>query len=195
MKELDAVNMLLRLTGSSPVNSLESNHPDVANARVTLKRVRKQLQQAGWWFNIDYNIVLTPNNSNEIVFGSTISSVKTHDTSLIKRGNKLYNRSLQTYKFYQPITVQRITYILDWDDMPDTMQSYCAYYAASQFVRDELEDANKQADLDKSAAMALIDLRAQDLDEGQYNIFDKSRVRKARYGTQPYLEGNWRYKL
>jgi len=35
MNELETLNMLLRLIGSSPVNSLNTDHPDAANAKAT----------------------------------------------------------------------------------------------------------------------------------------------------------------
>lgn len=189
MKELDAVNMLLRLIGSTPVNSLQAPHPDVANALTTLRRVSDQLQQKGWWFNLDYNIVMTPNSEKDIKFASTIVSAKTCDTALIKRGDRLYNRAKQTYKFDAPVTLERVTRLLEWDELPETMKTYCAYFAAAEFVRDELEDQAKQDDLNSSAQRALIEVNAQELDEGNHNMFDKARVRRARYGTRPYNLG------
>lgn len=189
MKELDAVNMLLRLIGSTPVNSLQSPHPDVDNALTTLRRVSDQLQQKGWWFNLDYNIVMTPDSDKHIKFASTVVSAKTASTSLIKRGDKLYDRAKQTFKFDTPVTLERLTRVLTWDELPETMKTYCAYFAAAEFVRDELEDTTKQDDLNKSAQRALIEVNAQELDEGNYNMFDKSRVRRARYGVRPYNLG------
>ena len=52
MLELDAINMMLRAIGSTPVNNVEIPQPDVANARRTLDRNRKSAQKRGWWFNI-----------------------------------------------------------------------------------------------------------------------------------------------
>lgn len=193
MSELEAMNMLLRLIGSSPVNSVTTPHPDAANARTTLDRIRKQAQRTGWWFNVEYNLILSPNDRGEIVLPETYSSVTLEDKSLIQRGRKVYNKVLQTYLFTTSTTARKITIILDWDEMPEVMQEYCAYFAASQFVRDELEDPQKVADLERSAAQSLIDVKKQDLQDGQYNMFCKPRVIKARAGVQPYQRNNKRF--
>ena len=58
MEKLEAVQMLLRAIGSSPVNSLNVAHPDVANALNSLERLRKSVQKRGWWFNTKLELTL-----------------------------------------------------------------------------------------------------------------------------------------
>lgn len=193
MNELEAINMLLRLIGSSPVNSKSTPHPDVANARTTLDRIRNQAQRRGWWFNIAYNVYMEPNDRGEVVIPDTWTTVVLDDRALVKRGNKVFHTVNRTFLFQDKVLAKRIVEILDWDDMPGIMQEYCAYFAGSQFVRDELEDPQKSASLDQSAAQTLIDVRKQDLEEGQYNMFDKQRVRQARGGVMPYARSNKRF--
>ena len=53
MDELEAVNMLLRAIGSSPIVNIDVRHPDAANAIASLDRIRKRMQRRGWWFNLD----------------------------------------------------------------------------------------------------------------------------------------------
>ena len=77
--------------------------------------------------------------------------------------------------------------------MPDAMQEHCAYLAASQFIRDELEDPQKQQELGVSAGQAMLDVKKQDLEEGRYNMFNQSRVTQARAGVQPYNRNNRRF--
>ena len=193
MNELETLNMLLRLIGSSPVNSLSTTHPDAANAKATMNRIRRLIQRRGWWCNIDYNITLTPNDRNEIVVSGNVSSLVANDSNLILRGNRLYNKATQTAIFTSPVVVKRMIYILDWDDMPDVMQEVCAYRAGAEFVRDELEDPSKEASLMESAGAPYLDLKKQDLEEGQYNIFNKPRVAYARSGIRPYHRGSVRF--
>jgi hypothetical protein len=115
------------------------------------------------------------------------------DPNLTLRGIKLYDKRQQTDKFSAEVTVKRLVRILDWDEMPQVMQEYCAYAAASEFVRDELEDPNKEASLRESAAVSFLDLKKQELEEGQYNIFSKGRVQQARNGIRPYGRGSVRF--
>ena len=193
MNELEALNMLLRLIGSSPVNAVDTDHPDAANARATLKRISRRTQRKGWWCNIDYNVILRPNERGEIIVSGEVSSLVPQDPNLTLRGTRLYDKRQQTDKFTADVTVTRLVHILDWDDMPQVMQEYCAYYAASEFVRDELEDPNKEASLRESAAASFLDLKKQELEEGQYNIFCKGRVQQARNGIRPYGRGSIRF--
>jgi hypothetical protein len=193
MGELETLNMLLRLIGSSPVNSLDTDHPDAANAKATMSRISKRAQRRGWWFNIEYNVRLEPNSRKEIRLPDTYSSVVLEDKALVQRGSRVYNKQTQTGIFTESVIVSRMTRILEWDDMPDVMQEYCAYFSAAEYVRDELEDPQKEASLKESASASYLDLKKQDLEEGQYNIFTKNRVVQARGGIQPYGRGSLRF--
>lgn len=189
MDELEAMNMLLRAIGSSPVNSLETPHPDAANAKTTLNRMRRQAQKRGWWFNIDYNVVFTVDPvSLEIVIPDTISKVVMENNQFQVRGGKIYDTHNQTYKFsvLRPPVATRIQYIVPWEDMPQSMQEHCAYLAAAHFVRDELEDNAKTQSFREEAGISMMDVKKDDLEQGQYNIFRKMRVVRARVGVRPY---------
>lgn len=187
MTEIEALNMLLRLVGASPVNDLESKQPDVPNAKATLNRLRKQLQQRGWWFNMDYGVQLVRDVTGFIeVPTSYLSIIPPAQSYFVERGNRLYNLETNSYIFTEDVQVDRAVRELQWDEQPSIMQTYVAYAAGAQFIRDELEDAVKQRDLEKSAAQALIAVQKQDLEEGRYNMFSQARVRRARLGVQPY---------
>lgn len=193
MSELETLNMLLRLIGSSPVNSLSTDHPDATNAITTMRRISRKAQRKGWWFNIDYGIDLSPNNRGEIRIGDDISSAVFEDSNLVVRGNRVHDKVGQTAIFSGPVRVTRLVRVLAWDDLPDVMQEYCAYYAASEYVRDELEDPNKEQSLKETAAASLLDLKSQELSEAQYNIFNKPRVARALGGIRPYGRGRKRF--
>lgn len=186
MKELEAMNVLLRAIGSSPVNSLETPHPDAANAKSTLKRIREQAQNRGWWFNIDYDVLLTKDEVGEIPIPSYISSLKMLDRNFVKRGDKLYDKVNQTYKINCDVIAKVIIRIVEWDELPQSMQQYITYFAASQFIRDELEDPTKERAFQESAGMAMLDIKKQDLEEGQYNMFDRPQFQRNRAGIRPY---------
>lgn len=186
MDELDAVNMLLRLIGSSPVNDLETPHPDVANARTTLDRMRKQLQRKSWWFNTDYGVELQPNTQGYIEIPKTYNTIVFECGEYVVRSGKVYDKTIQSAKINKVVKVHLIVHILDWDDLPKTAQDYCAYQAGSQFIRDELEDPSKSQQLDTDAVKSYVQLKNEDLVSNNYNMFSKARVVKARAGVRPY---------
>ena len=193
MNELETLNMLLRLIGSSPVNSLSTDHPDAANARATMNRIRRTIQRRGWWCNVDYNIIVYPDSAGVIRIPKTVSSAKMENCDLVVRDGRLYDKRNQTAIFEEQQTITRWINLLDWDDMPDVMQEACAYRAAAEFVRDELEDPNKENSLNQTATASYLDLKKQELEEGQYNIFNKARVMRARSGIMPYQRNNKRF--
>ncbi len=193
MNELEAMNMLLRLIGSSPVNDITNSHPDVANARTTLNRIRKQAQRRGWWFNTDYDVIYQPNETGEIIISDEISTLVAESRNYVKRGNKLYDKRLQTFNFANNVLVNRQVRYIEWDDMPDAMKDYCAYFAGAEFIRDELEDLQKKKDLQQSAGIAMLDVKKQDLEEGRYNSFQSARALRARGGVRPYGRGTMRF--
>lgn len=187
MTEHETVNMLLRLIGSSPVNTSESGHPDVANASATIDRVRKKLQKRGWWFNIDYNVPLHPQpSSGHILLDDTISTVVLPSVNLVKRGKKVFDNYNNTYVFSAPIVALRLVRTLEWDELPESFQIFASYVAGSEFVRDEIEDLEKKRDLEKDAGIALIDVKKEDLESGRYNMFNTGRIAQARAGVRPY---------
>ncbi len=192
MDELETLNMLLRLIGSSAVNSLDTDHPDAANAKASMKRVSRRVQRRGWWFNIDYGVEYQPDSNGFINVPKEISSLVSTN-NIVTRGDRLYDKVANSYKFVAPVTATRTIRILDWDDMPEIAQEHTAYYAASEFVRDELEDPAKEQSLQQSAAAAVMDMKKQDLEESQHNIFQKGRVVRARSGVSPYARGTRRF--
>ena len=190
MDELEALNLLLRLIGSSPVNSLGIAHPDAVNARATLDRLRRRAQQRGWWFNIDYNVGYIADPQGIVRIPKEISQIIFQDKNLVVRDNKLYNKCTQTAIFSSTQYATRTVRILEWSDMPNTMKDFCAYSAGAEFIRDELEDPSKKADLMKDAAIALQEVKREDLQTGQYNVFQNQHVQRARSGVQPYERNN-----
>lgn len=186
MEELEALNLLLRAIGSSPVNSLTTTHPDASNAKATLDRARIQLQLTGWWFNIDYDVAFTPDTTGQIVVSQDITKVILEDKYIVQRGRKLYNKSTQTYVFTGEVLARRIQYVLPWETLPASMQLYATYYAAAQFVRDTLGDAGKVSEFLTESVNARLDVKKDDLEQGQYNSFDAGRVLRARQGVRPY---------
>jgi len=188
MDELEAMNMLLRAIGSSPVNSLETPHPDAINAKATLNRWRKQVQAKGWWCNVDYTVTFTRDAvTGEIPVATHITKAVFQDSSIVIRGNKLYNKAIQSYVFTTNPTAVRIQYDLSWAELPASLQRHAAYAAAAQFVMDEIEDAAKSSYFKEQAGIAYVDVKSDDLSQRRLNVFDKTRVYLARKGVRPYL--------
>lgn len=193
MTELEALNMLLRLIGATPVNDINTTYPEAANARATLTRIRRKVQKRGWWFNIDYSLCYEPNEDGEVVVSNDITSLVAEDRRYILRGTKMYDKVNQTFQHACTIRAIKTIRTLQWDDMPESVREHCAYFAGAEFVRDELEDYDKMKSLMASAGQSLIEVKKEDLESGQYNMFDTQRTLQARKGVQPYHRSNKRF--
>lgn len=193
MTELDAINMMLRAIGSTPVNNIAVPQPDVANARRTLDRNRRSSQKRGWWFNIDYNVLYYPNFNNEVVLPEEVISCVLSNAKIIKRGRKLYDSVNNTYQFKEPVEIHRSIRVLPWDEIPESMQEYVAYSSAAELIRDEIEDSGKERSFREDAARAWLSVQKEDLEASQFNSFNKSRVIRARAGVRPYTVSSRRF--
>jgi hypothetical protein len=186
MTETEAVNVLLSNIGADKVNSLTLGHPDVDGARAVLLKACRRVQRSGWWFNRDYNITLRPEAVTKKINVSSYHEINITDQAVVKRGNYLYNRLTQSLMFEDNVVALTAIVYLPWDALPDTAQEVALYRAGAEFVRDELEDANKEASLNNEAALALIELKAEDMRVQGYNAFNKDHVNRARRGVRPY---------
>ncbi len=187
MEKLEAVQMLLRAIGSSPVNSLNVAHPDVANALNSLERLRKSVQKRGWWFNTDYNVVFQADiNTGEVRLPKEITKFIPAEATFVKRGRQVYNSQTQTFNIGTNVTALKTVRSLEWEDLPSSMQEYAAYLACAQFISDELEDTTKEEKYQKLAGISKIDLDAEDLESIKVNVFHNARVMRARSGQTPY---------
>ena len=203
MNKLDAVNMMLRLVGSSAINDIASTHPDAANAIATLDRISRQIQKRGWWFNTDYKLIWTPQYtpplnvgdtpSGRIPVPTTITTFKAENTGLIERGGFVYDKRLQTDLFTEQQCINKTITTLPWDMLPESATDYIGYYAAGQFIRDEIEDLGKKKDLEKDAGLAFIELKDEHLEMSQHNMFSQPQAQKVRLGVQPYQRNNKRF--
>lgn len=190
MNELEAVNMLLDALGSDPVNSLETQHPDVTAARRVLSRRRKMELRKGWWFNTDWGVVHEPDaTTREISVPTTLASILMLNSDIVRRDGKLYDTRNQTSKFDSEQTAYKQIGLPKWDDMEADMQVYCAYIAAVEFIRNETNDMQLQKSLGQDAGLALIELKRTDLRMKNLNAFDGANSRKLRQGVMPYGSG------
>jgi hypothetical protein len=186
MTETEAVNVLLGNIGADKVNSLTLGHPDVDAARAVLLRACRRVQRSGWWFNRDYNVSLQPEPVTGKILVSNVHEVNIYDQAIIKKGDYLYNRITQSYVFTVNVLAVSVISYVPWDQLPDTAQEVAMYRAGAEFVRDELEDASKEASLNNEAALALIELKSEDMRVQGYNAYNKRRVASARSGVRPY---------
>lgn len=168
--ELEAVNTCLSIIGEQPVNSLDLSGVTKASlARDLIYNVSRRIQNEGLNCNTEIK-VLTPNISDEIQLpGNAISvePVSATDNHFIERDSKLYDRKNNTYTITDPVTV-RITYFLEWTDLPEHVRNFTSIVAArifqTRYVSDEALHMFSEMDEAKAQAkFARLELDSADL--------------------------------
>lgn len=138
--ELDAVNSMLATIGEMPVSTLEGGlHADAIIALDTLRQVSREVQQIGWYFNIERNYDLPPDLDGHINLPDNFISVDIEPRSTLTpqdvatRGNRLYNMGDHTYVFDDTLTAT-ITVLLPFEELPETAKSYVTVRASRLFL-------------------------------------------------------------
>lgn len=195
MIELEVINTLLTATGSNVVNSVNTPHPDVQKARRVIHRVTREAQQRGWWFNTEYNVTFTPNAQKEISVSQDIHALQpVMGGDVVLRGKKLFNAVTNSYKFDDAVVCNNVIRILVWEELPESLQTYIQYKAASAFVADEIGDSQKSAEFAEDAKRAWTQVLTDDLESRPVNALHSANALKMRVGVRPYgnsLRDQW----
>ena len=179
---LDAVNTMLSVIGEAPVNTLDasSQTTDVAMAKSMLDEVSREVQAHGWHFNREYEVSLIPDASNNIAIPSNAARIDVEPADsrtkqYVQRGDKLYNKTDQTFT----ITAAKkctITYMLDWDDLPETARQYIMIRAARKYQDRVVGSEKHHVFSGRDEMSALAALRSSEADAGDFTIFDNYDV-------------------
>lgn len=176
MTELEAVNECLENIGQAPVSTLSGAiGVDAQIALNFVRKVTRELQSKGWYWNIEKNFKLTPTVDGDILLPSNTLSVDTtgidRDRDLVQRGRRLYDRDNHRYTFTKPVTVE-LTVGLPFEELPETARRYIALRAARLF-QDRVEGQADQGD-SQDEMMAMADLKADQLRVEDSNVLSGS---------------------
>lgn len=180
--ELEAVNTMLSAVGEPPINSLDAQkNADAAIARNILKEINREIQTHGWHFNTQRDVSLTPDTTtkeievsdNVVRVDLDLSSPGTpyDDRDITQRGNKLFDRTNNTYSFESAVKVT-ITYLFDWDELPEPFKNYVTVRAARIFQDRMVGSQAHHAFSREDEMRALALLKEFQSDTADHSIFD-----------------------
>lgn len=180
--QLDAVNSILAAAGSPPVNTVESpTTQDAASALALLNDSVRQLCQASWDFNTDYEVTLevTLGTGNIDIPDSYVSVTVPDMPWVVLRGSKMYDRDSQSYVFETALdaTVVRVA---EWDELPEVAKTFATKYAAVRFYRGYRGNDPTLRGLELEAAMAQVALNTHEAETARYNLFDSADMYASR---------------
>ncbi len=104
-----------------------------------LDRVTEEVQLHSWHFNTDENYTLIADSNGYINLPNDVHQVSFpyKDSSYIKKGSRLYDKDLGTYKINKNVKANLIR-ILPFEDIPISFQYYIAIRAARKHQNNTL---------------------------------------------------------
>ena len=180
MKELDAVNLMLMTIGEYKVNDLTNlaGRSDAAVARDILTNTSRQVQSKGWTFNTDFDVVLKPDGSTQMIeLGGddlrvdTTATVRDSTKDIVERANKLYDRQNQSFLFTENITVNLVKYF-NFEDLPEAARRFIVIKSARIFHDRVVGSGELHRFFQEDEVQAWSELLEYESNVGDYTIFD-----------------------
>ena len=191
--------------GASPVNTVETQSPEVAIAPTTLRQVVREVQAEGWSFNQEQADKISPEGNDQVELGDNIIAIDanryyhldTYDvtmkatTQLVNNKNvttkKLYNRYEHSDKFPDEDTMYLdVTYMYAFEDLPQVFKDYvtakACRIASMRMIADETSASALQQDEVVARSLAI----EYDTAQADYNVFNDGRNRQSYTSFRPF---------
>ena len=193
VNELEAVNMLLAAVGEAAVSSLETaTTVDVTQAKNLLSNINREVQQKGWHFNTEWDVVLSLDSDSRIPLGTTILSIYSPTKMTTIRGREgspfLYDLDNNTFTWTASVNDAVTITLLDFENIPQTARQYITTKAARIFQEEIIgqvsaETVNRQEEVEAYAD--LLD------DEGERSGYNVGYGTRDMYNTTKLYRKTW----
>lgn len=180
------------VNGEAPLTSEDSLHPSALAAMVQINKVNKETQIKGRWFNTEYNLKLSPNETGQIIIPSNTLFVKplAPYSKLTRRNGKLYDPVNHTFIINSPVYVD-IAVQLDIEDLPEAAAHYVMHKAAYDFYVNDDGDETKSNRLEMEVNRSWAVMQEEELRVSKLNAKDRPAAQQLRYRiTQQYAPSN-----
>jgi hypothetical protein len=179
--------------GESPVNTLDTQSPEVAIAQNTLRQICREIQSEGWVFNTEYEYPFQVDSANEVIIPPTVLQLDVNrykhadNYDVIRRDGKLYDRYSHSYKFTGVDTLYcDVVWFFEFQDIPQVFRDYItarsARISAIRLVSDAETTKLLEADEALTRALAL----EYDTKQADYNVFNSSDLRNPYTSYKPF---------
>ena len=175
VNELEAVNMLLAAVGEAAVSSLETaTTVDVTQAKNLISNINREVQQKGWHFNTEWDVVLSLDSDSRIPLGTTVLSIYSPTKMTTIRGREgspfLYDLSNNTFTWTASINDAVTITLLDFEDIPQTARQYITTKAARIFQEEIVGQVSAEAVNRQEEVEAYADLLDDEGERSGYNV-------------------------
>jgi len=193
VNELEAVNMLLAAVGEAAVSSLETaTTVDVTQAKNLLSNINREVQQKGWHFNTEWDVVLSLDSDSRIPLGTTVLSIYSPTKMTTIRGREgspfLYDLDNNTFTWTASINDAVTITLLDFEDIPQTARQYITTKAARIFQEEIIGQVSAETVNRQEETEAYADLLD---DEGERSGFNVGYGTRDMYNTTKLYRKLW----
>ena len=193
VNELEAVNMLLAAVGEAAVSSLETaTTVDVTQAKNLLSNINREVQQKGWHFNTEWDVVLSLDSDSRIPLGTTVLSIYSPTKMTTNRGREgspfLYDLDNNTFTWTASINDAVTITLLDFEDIPQTARQYITTKAARIFQEEIIGQVSAEAVNRQEEVEAYADLLD---DEGERSGNNVGYGTRDMYNTTKLYRKTW----
>jgi len=191
--ELDSVNILLAAVGEAAVSSLETaTTVDVTQAKNLISNINREVQQKGWHFNTEWDVVLSLDSDSRIPLGTSVLSVYSPTKLTTIRGREgspfLYDLDNNTFIWTTSINDAVTITLLDFEDIPQTARQYITTKAARVFQEEIIGQVSAETVNRQEEAEAYADLLD---DEGERSGFNVGYGTTDMYNTTKLYRKLW----
>lgn len=189
--ELEAVNECLENIGNAPVSTIAGTlGVDTQTAFNFVRKITRELQTQGWYWNTDYEYPITPDGAGDILIPSNALSIDTDGFSinrdLVQRGDRMYDRENRTFDFTGETNLTfKVVWGFDFEELPESARRYISLRAARQF-QNRIESREDEGDVtDEQTAMAALvadQLRVEDPNALTDNYSTAMTLRRHAFG-------------
>jgi len=188
--ELEAINMLLAAIGEAAVSSLETaTTVEVTQAKNLLSNINREVQQKGWHFNTEWDVILTRDSDNRIPLGTSVLSVYVENKLTTIRGITgqmyLYDLDDNTFTWTSNLTDAVTITLLDFQNTPQTLRQYVTAKAARIFQEEVIGQTSAEQINRIEESEAYADLLDDEAERAGYNVG---------YGTLDMINTNKTYR-
>ena len=175
VNELQAVNMLLAAIGEAAVSSLETaTTVDVTQAKNLLSNINREVQQKGWHFNTEWDVILSLDSDSRIPLGTSILSIYSPTKLTTIRGREgssfLYDLDNNTFTWGASVNDAVTITLLDFEDIPQTARQYITSKAARIFQEEIIGQVSAEAVNRQEEVEAYADLMDDEGERSGFNV-------------------------
>jgi len=180
--KLEAVNTMLGYIGESPVNSIVSATAlphSAALAKNILDEVSREVQSDGWQFNTVEDFKLSqgiPTGTFQVPSNTLQVDAVDRGVDIVQRGLNIWDRKNNTNTFSEDTLTVNMTFLLDWEELPEQARRYIAIKAGRVLQSRLVGSRELESLIMRDEIMAKARLEETDGRNSDITIFDNYDV-------------------